>query len=269
MKLTSTGAGGIGTVLAGPSLQARVLRWSHRLLDGVVVTSADAETEARNFFGPRTRLCRIPNGIEIERFVLPAPAEKTALRRQLHLGDGPVALYVGRLHPDKNILGLLDAWRAVAARMPDARLAVVGNGPQQDAAHARAAEHGIQGSVIFCGELRDVRPWYQAADVFVLPSVFEGLSNSLIEAMSSGLAVVSTDVSGSRDVFAAVDIGVMVGDDMQEFAAALIGLFEDEGRRAACGLRARAYAETTFSLDVVARRTEEFYATLLAAPVAS
>jgi len=264
MKITSTGPSGIATMLEGRSWRARLLRWAHRLLDGAIVTSADAEREARDFFLPHTRICRIPNGIELGSFGLLTPPEKADLRARLKLGDGPVAIYVGRLQEEKNILGLLEAWRAVAARFTSAQLVVIGDGPQRASAEAMAAKHGNQGSVLFCGELPDVSSWYQAADVFVLPSVFEGLSNSLIEAMSSGLGVVSTDVSGSRDIFRETDIGEMVDcGDTNAFAAALMRLFDDPQRRRQCGQRARAYAEATFSLSVVASRTEEFYATVL------
>jgi glycosyltransferase involved in cell wall biosynthesis len=114
------------------------------------------------------------------------------------------------------------------------------------------------------GEQSDVMSWYQVADVFVLSSHYEGLSNSLLEAMSCGLPVASTRVSGSEDIFADVDVGeIVVPGDAQAMALSLSRLLADPARRTECGIRARTYAKEKYSISSVAKNTSALYERLV------
>jgi glycosyltransferase involved in cell wall biosynthesis len=256
MKLTATGADGILQTVRAASFSGP-LRALLRRVDACLATSERGADEAVALGIPRERMHRIPNGVDSDRFApLPEP-ERRALRQSLGLGSHAVALYVGRLSAEKNALGLLDAWRELGPPS-GALLAMAGTGPERDAVAARAAKYGP--SIRLLGAVADPLDWYRAADVFVLPSIHEGLSNSFLEALACGLPVVSTPVSGSEDVFAAHDVGILVsGPQPPAIAAGLAPLLADAARRARCGAAARAAALERFSLVRVAERVEALY----------
>lgn len=266
LKTTNTGCEGIGkglmTTLPGVSGRAQRLLKS---IDAYVGLSARTAAELRTFGIPERRVRVIPNGVDTELFAPAAQRESSTTVDRHGVKTRPTALYVGRLSPQKNLLGLLEAWRLVCQEHESAHLTVVGGGLQSDELKRRVEALGLESRVTLVGEQNDVLPWYQAADVFVLPSHHEGLSNSLLEAMSCGLPVVSTRVSGSEDVFAAGDVGELVEvNDMPALAAALLKLLRDPARRAGCGQTARRIAEESFSLRAVAEKTVCLYEELIA-----
>lgn len=259
LKLTATGADGI-VRRVGAARFSGPLAALHRRVDACLATSDRGAQEAVRLGIPRERLHRIPNGVDTERFRPLASAERRALRAALGLGEETVALFVGRLSPEKNPLGLVDAWERLGPPA-EALLALAGDGSERDAVAARARSCGQ--SVRPLVSLADPLPWYQAADLFVLPSIHEGLSNSFLEALACGLPVVSTPVSGSEDVFAAADVGALVaGSDAASLAAGLGPLLRDAERRARCGAAAREVASRRFSVARVAEQIEALYRAL-------
>ena len=110
------------------------------------------------------------------------------------------------------------------------------------------------------GPTDDPLPWYQIADTYTLSSDAEGLSNSLMEALSSGLSVISTRVSGSEDIFGEVDVGEIIPiGDHEAMAEALLALARDPERRKQCGQIAREYAIQNYSVDAIAGKMESCY----------
>lgn len=265
LKMTSTSTEGISR-LSGTTLRARLLATLHRRVDACIATTVSAAQEARRFRIPDERVHQVPNGLDTDQFMPVDGTTKAELRRQLGIPGGPVCLYVGRLSPAKDPEGLITAWAVVHDSVPEARLVIVGDGPLRDAVRARIRSLNLGGCVSLAGEQSEVTGWYQAADLFVLPSRYEGLSNSLLEAMSCGLPVVSTRVSGSVEIFEAADIGAIVpADDSAALALALTRLLQDEDGRRRCGECARTYAMREFSISSVTRRTVELYRQLLRA----
>jgi glycosyltransferase involved in cell wall biosynthesis len=260
LKLTATGAGGILELAGGAGMRARLLGVFHRRVDACVATSERGAQEAAKLGIPRERIHRVPNGIDTVLFhPLPA-AEREALRARLGVAGSNVVLYVGRLSSEKNPLGLLEAWARLGPPR-DAVLVLAGEGPESEAVAARAAPLGEAVRVL--GPVADPLAWYQAADLFVLPSIYEGLSNALLEALACGLPVVSTPVSGSEDIFAAADVGVLVpGSDPASLAGGLAPLLADPARRARSGEVAREIALAHYSLASVAERVEALYRAL-------
>ena len=211
LKLTSTEATGIGSLPSG-GLTGLVSRGLHRRVAACVTTSARAADEARAFGIPSDRIRRIPNALDTETYRPAEPGEREDARARLGLEGDFVGVYVGRLSAEKNATLAVRAWTDLAARHPGATLGILGTGPSED--EVRAAAEG-EPAVRVLGNVPDPVSWYRAADVFLLPSHQEGLSNSLMEAMGCGLPVVSTRVSGAEDVFAETEIGrlVEVGDE--------------------------------------------------------
>lgn len=260
VRTTSTRSKGIVQVLAGRSPGQRLMAALHRSASAYIVTTLWARDEVVEFGVPPERIRVIPNGIDTDAIAPDASARRTARERLVPGAEGVLVLYCGRLDEVKNPLGLIRAWRTVAAAAPAAQLVLVGGGPQQEAARQLVERQGLGHCVRLAGEQADVLPWYRAADLYVLPSHLEGLSNALIEAMSCGLPVVSTKVSGSVEILAAGDMGELVEvDDELALASAILRLIDAPARRNACGARARQYAEQTFSIRAVVRETVGLY----------
>ncbi|NSL43533.1 glycosyltransferase, partial [Streptomyces sp. 8P21H-1] len=157
-------------------------RWASRL---VCVSEAERRTGERSGIGGRWSV--IPNGIDLDGFH-PAPAG--TVRAGLPLLDeagpaAPLVVCVGRLCRQKGQDVLLEAWHEVTRQVPDARLVLVGDGPDAGTLRARAP-----GSVLFAGAVADPAPWYRAADLVVLPSRWEGMALAPLEAMACGRPVV-------------------------------------------------------------------------------
>lgn len=260
LKLTGTEENSIVVALRRKR-RSSLLEGFHRRIDAFLAPSDRVVAEIERFGIPPERIHRIPNGIDVEHLQPLAAPARDALRRRLGLEGMTVALYVGRLSPEKNPLGLVDAWRRLGP--PErTRLVFVGDGPEREELARRAA--GCAASVRAIGAVPDPLEWYQAADIFVLPSIREGLSNSLLEALSCALPVVSTPVSGSEDVFAAADVGALAGGpDAASLAEAIRPLLSDPERRARCAAEARRLALERFSLDRVARDVESLYQDLI------
>jgi glycosyltransferase involved in cell wall biosynthesis len=166
----------------------------------------------------------IPNGVDFRRFAPASRAEKAAARRDLGWEEGFSVLSTSRLANDKGVADLLGdflrVWTEIARGRP-ARLYIAGTGPDEDALKELARRLGAP--AVFLGPRQDVERLYRAADVFLLPSRSEGMSNSLLEAMASGLPVLATKVSGTEG---------LVSDNEQ---ALLYAPGDDAGLRAALG----------------------------------
>ncbi|WP_248500412.1 glycosyltransferase family 4 protein [Streptomyces sp. D2-8] len=182
---------GGGTAAAATAWERWAARWTAR-----VVCVSKAERARGQRAGVRAHWRVIPNGIDPVRF---HPAAVATVRPALAplAGLDPAALLVvcvGRLCRQKGQDVLLDAWPSVLRRVPGARLALVGDGPQERPLRYRAPE-----SVLFTGAVTDAVPWYQAADLVVLPSRWEGMALAPLEAMACERPTVVTDVAGARE----------------------------------------------------------------------
>ena len=137
----------------------------------------------------------LPNAVDVDLFQLATDDDRRRVRAELGLGPGPLAVCVGRLSRQKGQDLLVNVWPAVRAAVPDAALALVGDGPAR-ASLARASGDGVS----LVGQRHDVQAWLAAADLVVLPSRWEGMSYVMLEAMASGRSVVASDVGGAREV---------------------------------------------------------------------
>jgi glycosyltransferase involved in cell wall biosynthesis len=262
LKLTSTGVAGVaGRPRRGGS---PLLASLHRHVSACVAVSDETRALAIGLGIAADRIHDIPNGVDGVQFAPALAAAREAARRQLGLGGERVVLYVGRMSPEKNLSGLLDAWQLVARDdRGRARLVLVGDGPDHARIRRNAADPRLAGTVHLAGQRDDVETWYRAADVFVLASHFEGLSNAMVEAMASGLPVVSTRVSGSAILVEPPASGLVVDPgDPAALAGALRDLLARDDVRDELGRNARRKFEARFSLDSVSRQTIELYRAL-------
>lgn len=207
------------------------------------IATSGAVAEALGRFGA-TAAATIGNGADF------TPGDRAAARAALGLpAAAPVALAVGNLTRVKGTDVLLAAWPAVAARVPDARLVLVGDGPRRPATAPAAVD--LAGRRPHA----EVEAWLRAADLLVLASRSEGYPTVLAEAAAVGLPAVATRVGGTAEALG--DGGVLVAtEDPAALAAAVAGLLADPSARATLAARAAARARTW---DDVAARLEAVY----------
>ncbi|MFE7645627.1 glycosyltransferase [Streptomyces phaeoluteigriseus] len=230
-------------------------RWADRL---VCVSEAERATGERA--GISGRWTVVPNGIDPRRFH-PAPVD--TVRAGLLPGIDPAAplvVCVGRLCRQKGQDVLLAAWDAVAARVPGARLALVGDGPDHDALRSRAPE-----SVLLAGAVADAVPWYQAADLVVLPSRWEGMALAPLEALACGRPVVVTDVDGARESLPTTLAPrcLVAPEDAAALARTVTELLLDPLLRESLGHQGRRYVLSTHDVRRTAEQVAGVYRDLL------
>jgi glycosyltransferase involved in cell wall biosynthesis len=206
-----------------------------RLTDRIVAVSSAERDHIVGLGVPRGKLVVIPNG------VAPAsgPSRREA-RAALGLADDILAIgFVGRLSRQKAIDVLIAAFAPVASTNAKARLVVIGEGEEAVPARQQAERLGCSRQVIWLGAV-DAMPRYPAFDLFAPPSRYEGFSYAVLEAASNGVAVLTTDVGGSREAIADGVGGLIVPpDEPESFARALAALTADPQRLAAMGQAAR------------------------------
>ncbi|WP_406436146.1 glycosyltransferase [Streptomyces sp. NBC_00631] len=219
-------------------------RWAHRV---VCVSEAERATGVRA--GIRARYTVVPNGIDTGHFT---PGERPA--------GAPLVVCVGRLCRQKGQDVLLRAWPEVLRRVPDARLALVGDGPDEAALRRLAPT-----SVEFAGAVADVRPWYRAADLVVLPSRWEGMALAPLEALACGRPVLVTDVDGARESLPpghAAHCLVPPGRP-GALAGTVAALLLDPELRASLGGQGRRHVLSTHDVRRTAEAVAELYRELL------
>jgi len=261
-KVLSTGPGGDLDRLAQKPLGKTRLKEISRRFSTFICLSEQVRADLAAEGVAKAKLRRIPNGVDLGRFHPPDGPERTTLRRELGIPvGGQVALYSGRFDPVKRVDLLLEA----VARSDDTHLLLLGEGPCHADLLRLTAEHGIADRVTFMPRTDDPAPVYRAADLYVSASTTEGMSNSMLEAMASGLPIVTTTASGTGElvrpgtgtVVAGADPGGAIGHELDRIAG------DPEWLRQH-GAGARRLVEAEFSLETVAELLVSLYEELAA-----
>lgn len=208
--------------------------WAFRSSRAIVANSQKvAAYIARRYWAPRARIRVIPNAIDVDRFQPPAAESETI---------GPVVT-VGRLVAQKNHALFLEAAAALSREVPAARFIIVGDGPLRSVLEEQARALGIADRVCFAGERHDVETLVRTASLFWLTSQWEGMPNVVLEAMASGVPVITTNAGGAPELIRpGVDGFVVHGQDREQFVRHSRALLCDRAwrRRMAAAARARA-----------------------------
>jgi glycosyltransferase involved in cell wall biosynthesis len=231
-----------------------------RRVDAFVATTAEIEEGLRDDGVAPDRIRRISNFIDPDAFFPPGEGERPHLKRVAGFGALRTVLFSGRFIERKGIDFLLRAWKNLEDDFPDARLVLLGEGPLLPEMKRLASELGIEGSVEFRGHVPVVRDLLRAADIFVLPSLQEGMPNSLLEAMACGLPPVGTRIGGVEDIVTDGENGVLVeAGDAAGLAAGLRRLLADDDLTRHMAARARQTIRDFYTLDSTAPRYLELY----------
>lgn len=203
----------------------------------------------------------IHNYVDVDEFRAPAPGQREATRADFGWTSRDfVLLHVARLDWEKGQTYLLQSMQEIQARLPEARLLLVGDGPHDGALRAEARALGLADRVVFAGLRQDLPALFQMADVFVFPSVAEGFGLALLEAMASGCAVVASRVEGIAEVIEDGVDGLFVPPrDPQALAQAVLRLHADATLRRALGQQARRTVQRRFSVATGIPRVEAVY----------
>lgn len=175
---------------------------------------------------PVEKIPVVMNGIELSRCI---PKTDYRLSEPIRL------LHVGRFDAPKNHEGLLRSFAELRASCPQAHLTMVGDGQLREAMEALAEELGLRDGVTFAGMQENVHPFLHEADIFLLPSSYEGVPMTIIEAMGTGLPIVATAVGGVPDMIRNEESGLLVPCDSEAVAKACGRLIEDEALRKMLG----------------------------------
>jgi glycosyltransferase involved in cell wall biosynthesis len=251
-------------------MQKRVQRYACQFADCILV-NADAVKDwltVEEGYDP-SRIVVIRNGVDMARFGGAPAADR--IRRELGLpAAARLIVVVSRLARLKGIEQFLDAAAALKPRYPDARFLIVGETSPPDPAYLRQLQdlshaHGLRDVLTFTGLRSDVPAMLGAADVAVMPSLNEALSNVLLESMAAGAPVVATRVGGTPEALIDGETGLLVPPgDSDAIAVAVARLLEDRTLARRLGCAARRLIADRFSVDRMVRATEDLYANLLA-----
>jgi glycosyltransferase involved in cell wall biosynthesis len=221
--------------------------------------SAQIESEWRDLGVHDRRMVRMQSGVDAQMF-RPGPSAAESISSML---PRPRAVFTGRLHPQKNLPLLLEAWAIVAKQSP-ANLILIGPGSERPSLVELAGSLGIADRVQFVGNVDNPAEYLRAADLFVLPSVAEGMSNSLLEAMATALPCVVSGIGGNTDLISEGQSGRLVLDATpQTWASTLLDVLENPADAIRLGAAARERIDREFALPVVVDRYVKLYRRLV------
>jgi sugar transferase (PEP-CTERM/EpsH1 system associated) len=241
-------------------------RWLWRMATQVTAVSDSLADRLAKVIGfPRARIHVIPNGVDTDHF-RPAPEQRRDLRAAIGLSQEAFAVgIVARLVPVKNHAGLIRAVGQLRQSDVFVHLLIAGDGPLENELRQLAGELGVAEQVHFLGEVQDVRRVLNAMDVFVLNSYSEGMSNTVLEAMSQGLPIVATRVGSTPQLIEDGISGLLVSpDDVEGLSRALLRLVQSSGLCQTLGPAARKRAEERFSIASMVDAYSELYLRLAA-----
>ncbi|MFA6320420.1 MAG: glycosyltransferase family 4 protein [Candidatus Omnitrophota bacterium] len=208
-----------------------------------------------------SRIDLIYSGVDVDKFRRKySEDEKTAIRNDLGLKDAPVIGTIGRLSQVKGQRYLVQAMAEIVSRKKGAQCLIVGDGEEKLALENLARSMNIRDAIYFVPSYIDTPRLLAVMDVFVFPSVKEGLGIALLEAMAAGRACVASDIGGISDIIKDPSLGILVPvGGSKEISDSVIKFLDDGVLRQATGDNARKLVAEQFSLDAMSDNVIKFY----------
>jgi glycosyltransferase involved in cell wall biosynthesis len=253
----------------GESFSGRLeLRFLRRWAASILILNPGMVEEAREVGLDLKRIGWMPNPVDTDEFRPCSLEERVRIREQLNLApDTPVTVFVGRIDTQKELPWLVGAFALVVRDRPDAVLALIGDGPLRAEIGQLVRKLGLENNVIFAGRLdsKGVLRWLQAGDVFTLISAVEGLPCSVLEAMSTGLPSVLSDIPAHTQLVEHEVHGLITELGNQEsIALGLLRMLADPELRARLGTAARCRMIEQYSTSQVVTCYETLFQKVMA-----
>jgi len=247
-------------------------RYAHHLLyrltsclvNGFIAVSDEVKEAMMEIIGPiQDKITVIHNGVDVKRYG--HLVDKTRVQSQLGLGDNArLIAVVGTLGEPKGHRYLVEAMATVAPQYPDVHVLFIGDGHLKEELQAQVESLNLGQWVHFLGNRHDVPDLLAASELFVLPSLWEGLSMALLEAMAAGKPIVATAVSGTTQVMIPGETGLVVPPrDSRALAEAIIQLLSNPAQAQMMGQAARQHVKMNFSAQKQADEHLVLYHSLL------
>lgn len=234
-------------------------RWILRRFPVVTAVSPSVATALRQAGVCSQNIRVIPNGIDVDPFAAPRPVVLPAIRRGVR-----VIGTAGRLVPQKGLLDLVAAAPAVLARFPETQFLIAGDGPQRQVLERAVQDAGMTHAFVFAGTRNDMPGVYSAMDIFVLPSVNEGMPMTVLEAMAAGLPIAASRVGAIPEVIRDGESGRLFSPgDRAGLTRSLLDLLENSTTRARMGAAGRTRVTEEYSSLAMARKYSGIYERLL------
>lgn len=232
--------------------------WGRRV---IAISSPVKDHLIKDLGVDESRISLVYSGVDPDRFARDHSADEIrAIKKSYGLLDAPVVGHIGRLSSVKGQKFLVEAMKEVIASRPDAQLFIIGNGPEEEALFHLARSLGINKSCRFIDSDLDTHKLLSAMEVFVFPSIKEGLGIALLEALSAGRACVASDIGGISDIIESGRNGILTDvGDVKAISAAILKLISDEKLRKELGGNGRQTVKDRFSLDGWARGVRKVY----------
>ncbi len=233
--------------------------------DVIVTISKYSQAKILEHYGIAEEKIRIvPNGVDIEKF---QPSDMVAAKKQFNLGQDPTILFIGSLTPRKGLPYLVEAAKTVVKQQANAKFLLVGSGPLKKQIADSVASAGLSGNFVFYGNMphNQLASIYNAADVFVLPSLQEGQGIVLLEAQACGKPVVAFGVGGAKEAVKGGESGFLLElGDTEGLADRLLKLLADNALRQNMGAAGRRFVTENYTWALCAERMLKIYRETLA-----
>jgi len=236
---------------------------SHFVYKMVGVSDKTTENLHRYEKIPWKKLTTIPNGIDQSRFE--HPVDRSLKKKELGIPEGsPLIGVISRIEKVKGISYLLQAMPSILKVFPTLKLLIVGDGSERENLQIKSGQLGIQENVVFTGVRNDVHQLLQILDIYVLPSISEGLPMGLLEAMAAECPIIASNVGGIPGVVGSEISALLVNPGQpQELASAVILLLKDEQKRNIMASRLKEIFESRYSAAKMTKKYIKLYDNVL------
>ncbi len=243
-----------------------ILRYLKRYTTHYITNSDAAAEETSRVEGVEpSRITVIGNGLDIDAYPLPDAQQAAEIKQSWGFTDDtPIIGAVANLRPVKNLPFLVRAAARIVRQRPEVGFVALGEGDQRTELQEMIDEHDLTDKFVLPGKSDNVARDLAGFDIAVLCSHRESLSNSLMEYMATGRAIIASDVGGNRELISSDDLGfIYPADDEAAFDRCVLRLLDDDGLRDRIGHTARAEASRQFSFDTVMGQLETLYESLV------
>jgi glycosyltransferase involved in cell wall biosynthesis len=247
---------------------ANLIMWQLSRIEGesaknatlIVTVSKYSSEKIVQFYGvDKAKIRIVTNGVDTQKF---RPAQDLGkIKHQIGISNKQCVLFVGRLIPRKGLPFLVEAAKHIVKERSETAFVVVGNGPLKNHLISYLEKINLSGSFVFLGDVNEgmLAALYNCADVFVFPSIQEGLGIVLLEAQATAKPVVAFDVGGVHEAMLDKETGLLVKPDSRELADVILRLLSDRSLRERMGRKGREFVSSNFSWDVCAQRMLQVY----------